>query len=393
MIEHIFIKNYKAFKKENIPLDKNTLLIGSNSSGKTTVLEALDLFFNNVFHYHYIIDKTKDVVVEIHINDDRYRKVFKAPGYNIDFSSCIGDMFEINHIKYLYVPKKIDNPKLLNDILTVNLTVKVSPEEQANIFKVSDYIDGIIGNSNYKLFKTSSKFEMNIDDNVVLNKDDYSRIISNITYQHLIIGIDNCEDNFDIDALNKITKYSYQTIFVTNDKQIVKNYNYYVSALYKGNKIDDLDTIKKRLNKEFNKTYLLVEGKYDVNWFETALKLLNKDSKYTVIPCGGSGNITYVKEQLVKEGFKTIVIMDGDTLKKGSLKRDVIEQYADVGYINNRFNLNLEFMPEKKHAFFKKFYVKDDVVKNVLSRWAKKNLTLQNEFVQELDKLLIKGVI
>ena len=146
-------------------------------------------------------------------------------------------------------------------------------------------------------------------------------------------------------------------------------------------------------NKGFNKIYLLVEGKYDVNWFETALRLLNKDDKYTVIPCGGSGNIAYVEEQLIKEGFKTIVVMDGDTLKKGSLKRDVIEQYADVSYINNRFSLNLEYMPKKKHAFFKKFYVKDDVVKNVLSRWAKKNLTLQNEFVKELDIILTKGVV
>jgi len=56
MIEHIFIKNYKAFQRENIPLDKNTLLIGSNNSGKTTILEALDLFFNNVLNHHFIID-------------------------------------------------------------------------------------------------------------------------------------------------------------------------------------------------------------------------------------------------------------------------------------------------------------------------------------------------
>ena len=391
MIEHIFIKNYKAFIKENVPLDKNTLLIGSNSSGKTTILEALDLFFNNALQRDYIIDKTKDVVIEIHINDERYRKVYKSPNYQIDYSKCIGDMFDINHLKYLYVPKVINNQKLLNDVLTINMTEKVSAVEQAKIFKVSDYIDGTLGNSNYKLFNISTKYEMQIDQDIRFSHQDYVRIMSNITYQYLIIGIDNFESNFDIDSLKKITRFSYQTIFATNDKNIVNNYDYYVSTLYKGNKNDDLDTIKKRLTETNNKTYLLVEGKYDVNWFETALQLLDKDNLYTVIPCGGSGNITFVKEQLEKEGFKTIVITDGDTQKKGCLKREIIEQYADIKYINYRFHTSLKSMPDRKHYFFKKFTVKDDVVKNVLSRWAKKNLTIKSEFVQEVDSLLIQG--
>ena len=389
MIEHIFIKNYKAFKKENVPLDKNTLLIGSNSSGKTTILEALDLFFNNQFHFDYVIDTSKDVVIELHIKEERYRKVYKPPYYNIDFKKCIGDLYDINHIKYLYVPKTIDIPKLLNDILTINLTDKIDSQKLGKVFKVSDYIDGTLGNSNYKLFNISSRYEMCIDEDLHFSKEDFTRIISNITYHHLIIGIDNFEDNFDIESLKKITKFSYQTIFTTNDKKIVQKYDYYVSTLYKGNKIDDLDTIKKRLAETNNKTYLLVEGKYDVNWFETALRLLQKQNNYTVIPCGGSGNIAFVKEQLEKEGFKTLIIADGDTGKKGALKREIIEQYASVKFINERFHISLKKMPERKHIFFKQFHVKDDVVKNVLSRWAKKNLTIQSEFVQEVDSLLI----
>ena len=388
MLEHIFIKNYKAFKKENVPLDRNTLLIGSNNTGKTTVLEALDLFFNHVFHHEFVRDKTKDVVIEIHINDSRYRKVYKAPKYEIDFSKCIGDIFEINHIKYLYIPKVINNQKLLNDILTVNMTERISKEQQTRIHKVSDYIDGVIGNSNYNLFKVATKYEMKIDKEIHFTKTDYTSMISNITYQHLIIGIDNFEVHFDVESISKFTKYSYQTIFTTNDSEIVKNYNYYVSALYKGNKIDDFDTIKKRLTDNTEKTYLLVEGKYDVNWFETALKLLQKDKHYTVIPCGGSGNISFVKEQLEKEGFKTLVITDGDTHKLGSLKKDIIELYADVDFINKRFNTNMKTIPTRKYVFFKHFSVKDDVVKNVLSRWAKNYLTRESEFVKEIDFLL-----
>lgn len=110
--------------------------------------------------------------------------------------------------------------------------------------------------------------------------------------------------------------------------------------------------------------------------------------RYTVIPCGGSGNISFVQNQLEKEGFQTLVITDGDTKKKGSLRREIIEQYADISYINERFHTNLLHMPKEKYIFFKHFHVKDDVVKNVLSRWAKKNLTVESEFVKEVNQLI-----
>lgn len=388
MVEHIFIKNYKAFERENIPLDKHTLLIGTNNSGKTTVLEALDLFFNHKMRHDYIIDPAKDVVIEVHINDERYRKVYSPPEYYINFKKCIGTMFDINHIKYLYVPKVIHNPTFLNDILSINLTKKLTAQERARIFTVNDYIDGIIGNSNYSLFQTSSQYKMDIREDIVFNKQDYTKILSNITYQYLIIGIDNVESNFDLENLEKIIKYSYQTIVTSNESDIVKNTKYYVSTLYKGNKKDDFDTIKKRLDTPKSKLYLLVEGKYDVNWFETALKLLGVSEQYTVIPCGGAGNITFVKEQLEKEGYKTLVITDGDTRYNGSLQKDVIELYADIDYINRKFHTNFTTLPKSKHTFFKAFSVKDDIVKNVLSHWAKKHLTKDNPFVREVGELL-----
>jgi len=388
MVEHIFIKNYKAFKKENVPLDKHTLLIGPFNSGKTTVLEALDLFFNNALRRDFIINLEEDVIVEVHINDERYRKVFSPPEFYINYQKCIGSMFDINHIKYLYIGKTVHNAKLLNDILTINLTHKIDGAEQERIFKVSDYIDGVLGNSNYSIFQATSKYEMNINKTVSFSKEEYTKILSNITYQYLILGIDNIEYNFDMKLMDKVTKYSYQTIYTTNDSDIVQHYDYYVSTLYKGNKNDDFDTIKKRLEQSKRKTYLLVEGKYDVNWFEKALQLLELEKQFSVIPCGGVGNITFIKEQLEKEGYKTSVITDGDTAKFHALKREIIELYADLEYINRKFHTDFKYMPTSKKTFFNSFHVKNDVVKNVLSRWARNNLTIESEFVQEIKTLL-----
>ncbi len=387
MIEHIFIKNYKAFERENIPLDKHTLLIGSYHSGKTTVLEALDLFFNEVLRHDYIRDRDKDVVIEVHIDDERYRKVWSPPDYYPNFRKSIGNMFAINHIKYLYVPRVIHDPKLINDILTINMTERLDGTKQSRIAKVADYIDGILGNSNYPIFQVRADYKMAIEDDLDLERTDYTKLLSNITYQHLIIGIDNVEDNFNIDSLERITTYSYQTIYATNDADIVTHHEYYVAHLYKGDQSDDYEVIKKRLANH-RKTYLLVEGKYDVNWFETALRLLHLDDAYTVIPCGGYGNITFVQEQLEKEGYKTIAITDGDAHFEHALKRDVIELYADVDFVNRKFHTDFKTLPKSKYAFFNAFTVKDDIVKNVLSRWAKHNLTKDHDFVRDVAALL-----
>lgn len=390
MIEHIFIKNYKAFERENIPLEKNILFVGTNSSGKTTILEALDLFFNDDFHYEYIRNKGEDVIIEIVIEEERYRKVYSPPNYNINFKKCIGNLFEINHIKYLYVPKSIDTPKLLNDILTINLTSKLTSEEHARVFKVFDYLDGVVGNDHFPLSKIQTKYEVNINKNLHFDRKKYTKIVSNATYPYLVIGIDNFENNFLLNGLKEITNFTYQTIFTSEKKEVVSHFDYSVVALYKDDIVNELETLTKTMDIVRPKKLLLVEGKYDVAWFETALRLLGKFTQYRVIPCGGVGNIQYIKQQLEKEGYQTIGIIDGDSKGFNPLRREVIELYADIEYINTRFHTSFSEMPRRKREFFKQFSVKDDVVKKVLSSWARKNLKQDSAFVQEVEMLLNK---
>ncbi len=388
MIDHIFIKNYKAFDRKNIPLNKNTLFIGTNASGKTTILDALDLFFNDVFHYEYVNDLDKDVVIEIHLDDERYRKVYKSPDYHLSYQDCIGDLFDINHIKYLHIPSVIYAPKLLNDILTINLTSKPTSTEQQKIFKVFDYLDGTVGNDHFGLYKATTKYEININKELDFSKPEFTTIVSNITYPHLIVGIDNFENNFDLDCLKRITGYMYQTIINSKEKSVVSSFDYSVQALYKDDIKKEIETITSNFDIKHKKKLLLVEGKYDVAWFEKALVELGEFSNYRVIPCGGVGNIQYVKKQLEKEGFRTVVITDGDTTEYNPLKRDIIELYADVDYINQRFKTSFTLIPQSKKVFFKKFNVKDDVVKKVLSSWARKNLEEDSIFVQEVKSIL-----
>lgn len=388
MIDHLFIKNYKAFDRQNIPLSKNTLFIGSNNSGKSTILESLNLFFNHQLNRELIREKNKDVVIEVHIDDKRYRKTFSPPRYDINYNKCIGDLYEINHIKYLYIPKQINNAQLLNNILTINMARNLTTEELTKTVKVFDYLDGIVGNTHYPLFKVETTYEMDIKKEFHLSKEELTTIISNINYQHCIIGIDNYEENFISKKIDNLTKYSYQTLFTTKDKTVVDDYHYSVIPLYKEDIKEEFETVRNFITPQ-KKSYLLVEGKYDVSWFERAIELLDLTDQYRVIPCGGSGNIEYIEKQLQKEGINTITITDGDMHTENSLKRDVIELYTDLDYVNKRFNTNFKEIPKSKITFFKAIKTKDDIVKKILSSWARKKLRKDSEFVQEVKHILL----
>ena len=47
-LEEVKIKNFRCYSEEiTIPFDDMTTVIGQNDAGKSTVLEALEIFFNN----------------------------------------------------------------------------------------------------------------------------------------------------------------------------------------------------------------------------------------------------------------------------------------------------------------------------------------------------------
>ncbi|MGV2787674.1 AAA family ATPase, partial [Clostridium perfringens] len=47
-LKRLIIKNFRSYKEEiQIPIDDFTALIGKNDIGKSTILEAMEIFFNN----------------------------------------------------------------------------------------------------------------------------------------------------------------------------------------------------------------------------------------------------------------------------------------------------------------------------------------------------------
>lgn len=387
MIEHIYIKNYKAFEKENIPLEEHGLLIGTNNSGKTTLLEALDLFFNDRMRHDYIRNQGQDVKIECSINEKRYRKVFSPPNYELNMNASIGDFSEIKDLVYVFIPKHLSKRYLMNELLRVNMHTQVRTVFEQTLRKAYDYLDGELSNSDIVFSRIDLNVDvLHVDENV--DQKGLTNILKNVNHHQVIVGIDHFEEHFEMNLIKQLSTLFIQSIITTKDDSLIEEYPHHVQAMYKEDALVEPETPLRVSHNQYDKTMLLVEGKYDVAWFEKALKLLGKYQEYRVIPCGGYGNIPHIEEQLKKAGFKTLVITDGDVKSKSSLKKEVIELYADVDYVNRKFHTNFDRMPTSKWRLFKAIHIKDDVVKKVLSSWAKNHMSKDTEFVKELNQML-----
>lgn len=203
----------------------------------------------------------------------------------------------------------------------------------------------------------------------------------------LYIGADEIEKSIRFKDLIPLIAMSAQALFVSKQKQFINAFPYRVHPLYKSGVQKEVDTITIPMRK--NTAFLLVEGKYDVPWFESGLRILNRQSQYRVIPSGGSGNLRFVDAQLKKAGFKTLVVSDGDVDVPGySLNRDIIELYVDTDFLKKHFNATFKRSPQTKNQFFSGLNEKDDVIKKALARYATYHLYLSHPFVRELKSIL-----
>ncbi len=386
MISHIFIKNYRAFKKNTIVLGNHTLLIGTHNSGKTSVLSALDVFFNHTLERAHVRNKKHDVVIEINIDNIRYRKVFSPPNYTFNAHKAIGDFTKIKHLTYLFFPEK-PNPyeHFINQCAQLTLPIKTHQVQiNSPLFfeNKHHYYEKTLSYINYRLktpLKKATQKQQQVD------------LIDQLPLNHTIIGVDRLTNTFPHKAFQSVIEKTYQTVMISNQKQVINTFDHHIEPLYKSHIKEEIDTITETVSKNYRKTFILVEGKYDVPWFEKALNLLGKTTQYRVLPCGGHGNIQFVHNQLQKADFKTIIITDGDLPNQGYvLKRDVIEMYAELDILTHRFNANFKTIPDTKKAFFKAIPHRDDIVKEVLSSWARNHLHIDNPFVQELKDILSK---
>ncbi len=420
MIQQIYIKNFKAFEKETIHLDKHNIIIGENDAGKSSILQALDIFFNQEkIDKSYVRDTASDVEIGIFLNNNFYKKTYSPSTYKL--SSSEGNINELGNYRYIYIPVSTYDPKtLINQLAIAKAIANTNSELLSQLQDISqsainDVITGIpadfivvnnestrlIGEQNFK-YDAALKFNTTTNGIPIEARGSgfqknllYALLVGN-TYENVIIGIDEIENSFSIsnseNMLHKLQEKLAQTIITTHSKKIMEVKG--AAAVYHlyGTNHKSTAELLAALDNTDTQKYLIVEGKFDLPWYKKALNLLNIDNNFIILPGGGDNNSNYLKDALESLGKECIIIKDGDTNYPTSILKECIELYTPLDALNSLLGLTLNKVPQTKEEFFNNtadvLSKSRDYVKNMLAENCCNFLTADNEFVVELRQLL-----
>ena len=101
MIHRLRLRNFKGVVEGEAELDKLTILVGPNNSGKTTILEALFLAPNPFRKVPYVPNTAVELLSESH-------KIFNETGYHFLFNKYTSDSASIEVDERVIVLKKFD---------------------------------------------------------------------------------------------------------------------------------------------------------------------------------------------------------------------------------------------------------------------------------------------
>lgn len=250
MIEQIYIKNFKAFEKMSIPIDKHNILIGENDAGKSTVLQALDIFFNQEkVDKSFVRDLTQPVEIGILVNKNFYKKIYTPSSYKLNSSS--DNISDIDNLRYIYIPVSAYDPKQLITQLAIAKTLSNTREELLDELKttlqnsVNEVIDGvdneliIVNNENTTIvgeqaLKYDAAIKFNVSSNGIpveargsgFQKNLMYALLVGNNYDNVIVGIDEIENSFSINncqnMISELQNKIGQTILTTHSKKIME---------------------------------------------------------------------------------------------------------------------------------------------------------------------------
>ena len=180
-IKRITIKNFRSIVNETIDFSDFNCFVGKNDSGKSNVLKALNLFFNNKTDFNNEFDFQSDyskfakkgakqakeivITVEVVIPDTykekgtkQWKKVWRADGLHYDnfkelFNSGSKGFTLLERIKYLYIPAVKSNEyfkDLLSDVYE-SMTKSANSALKDLNQKYSEQLQGLTGELSWQI--------------------------------------------------------------------------------------------------------------------------------------------------------------------------------------------------------------------------------------------------
>ncbi|HET6558034.1 MAG TPA: AAA family ATPase [Prolixibacteraceae bacterium] len=195
-LEYLKIKNFRGYSQETIiPLSNLTAFIGKNDSGKSTILEALEIFFNNSL----IVCEKEDLCIN-------------ATGNNIEIS-CVFNNFPREIVIDAAAPTSLENEYLLNsegklEIKKIFSATAAKPKEK--IIIVCNHPTNINGNDLLELKRADLKARA---DSLGIDQDIYNRNVNSSIRQAIWqnIGILNLAQT-DLIVDKEDSKKVYDTL-------------------------------------------------------------------------------------------------------------------------------------------------------------------------------------
>lgn len=430
MIKSITIKNFKRYVDNEISLSKNNLIIGENDSGKTSILEALDIFFNDdKIMKSFIINPDLNVEISILYKKDvdskieYLKKIYAPPTYKEKINERKGNFDIIDNIKFVYLRANILDPMKLITELAQSRTINSIPIDIINSIKnisqteINNVISSIgrelLLNNNSQTeiigteqLKIDASIKYQISSNGIpiegrglgFQKTVIYSLLCNSEYKNTILGVDEIENSISINNVTRlieIIKSNFkQTIITTHSRNVISvSRNFRIIPRY----INEIVTMEKlfiELDSSNSQKYLLVEGKTDVSWFEKALEILMIRDNYIILPCGGSDGVKIIRQILINYQKDCYSIIDGDSKIPGciSLSKECIELYIPIQSLceifENQFQLNIL---DNKPNFFNQLISSTrskDSVKKLISANVDQFLNEDNALIFELRQIL-----
>ncbi|MCQ2794169.1 MAG: ATP-binding protein [Bacilli bacterium] len=432
IIKSIYIKNFKAFEDKTIYFQKHNVIIGDNDSGKSTILEALDIFFNDKkINPDFVRNPDEEVVFGIFTDGKKFiKKVYKGKTYRLDEKLSM-NIADIKGISYIYIPYNNDNPvEILENLASSIVEKKIigdgtdkSITDAANdaINDILKSIDGkmlVVQNANSTTLLPNSTLDIkkaikyNIDSSGVplegrgsgYQKNLVYALLTTGNYENVILGIDEIENSFSYKNVENlvaaIKEKIAQTLITTHSTQIMKITDINdVVPLFTDNVKSITDLYSYLGGVEKTKTFVLVEGKTDMKWIKKAIEIIGETNKYLVIQCGGHTNIEPVKSELIHNGFTCKTIKDGDSGdEEHSLSKECIELYIPLNTYRQMFDSDATIVPLTKADFFAKCHSlniykdigadNDSPIKMDIAEMVSDFLNSENPLIKEVKNLL-----
>ncbi len=425
MIGHIFIKNFKMYEKTTIKIYENNLFIGDNDSGKSTILEALDIFFNydRIPDINLVRDISNDVEIGIFINGEFFKKTYSGKTKKV--SNLTNNFDNFPDISYVFLKANYADPSKLIADLSVAKTIENTPDKITN-----EILDVMIKSGNDVLstidpelivvnkestelksepdfrYSNALKFNIQTERGIPLEgrgsgfkKNITYSLLTKGTYTQTILGIDEIENSLSLEnasvLLEKLSSKFLQSLVTTHSNKIMEvSQNFSIIPRFTDH-VKPLKDLLLSLDSTGNSYFMLVEGKYDIPWIKKALEYLDYTQHFIIIPSGGD-NINILNESLMESNKKTIVIKDGDKQdEEFSLNKDVIEMYCPIDFLNSVFNTSVSELPDNKVDFFNLFINQsrnEDSVKEILSQKCNEFLQEDNLLIDELKEIINKQI-